>query len=204
MPPRFDEELFDFQKAAVKIAARHLHKRGGVIIGDVVGLGKTMMATALARMVEDEKSCETLIICPKNLVPMWEHYREKYGLRGKVKSLTEVVHKTKGLKDLKPYKLVLIDESHNLRNREGRRYKAISEYVKQCDARVILLTATPYNKTLTDLSAQLRLFVEEGANIGIKPEHYLRAKDMTEAQFERQIPVQNPLDSGDGKKRRAG
>ena len=186
LPVRFEDELFDFQKAAVKIAARHLHRRGGVIIGDVVGLGKTMMATALARMVEDDLNYETLIICPKNLVPMWEHYRKQYGLRGMVMSLTQVVHKTKGLKNLKPYRLVLIDESHNLRNRQGSRYKAILDYVKQCDARVILLTATPYNKTLTDLSAQLRLFVEERANIGVKPEHFIRAKDMTEAQFERQ------------------
>lgn len=186
LPPRFDDELFDFQKAAVKIAARHLHRRGGVIIGDVVGLGKTMMATALARMVEDDLNYETLIICPKNLVPMWEHYRKEYGLRGTVKSLTEVIHKTKGLKDLKRYRLVLIDESHNLRNREGRRYKAIAEYVRQCDARVILLTATPYNKTLTDLSAQLRLFIEERANIGVRPEHFMRKKDMSDAQFERQ------------------
>ncbi|MBI4986655.1 MAG: NgoFVII family restriction endonuclease, partial [Rhodocyclales bacterium] len=130
LPARFDEELFEFQKSAVKIAARHLNRRGGVIIGDVVGLGKTMMATALARMVEDDLNYETLIICPKNLVPMWEHYRKEYGLRGTVKSLTEVVHKTRGLKDLKRYRLVLIDESHNLRNREGRRYKAIHEYVK--------------------------------------------------------------------------
>ncbi len=183
LPARFDEELFDFQKAAVKIAARHLHRRGGVIIGDVVGLGKTMMATALARMVEDDLNYETLIICPKNLVPMWEHYRKEYGLRGTVKSLTEVVHKTKGLKDLKRYRLVLIDESHNLRNREGRRYKAIHEYVKQCDARVILLTATPYNKTLTDLSAQLRLFVEERANIGVRPEHFMRKQGMSDDQF---------------------
>ncbi|HEY3326154.1 MAG TPA: helicase-related protein [Novimethylophilus sp.] len=186
LPVRFEEELFEFQKAAVKIAARHLHRRGGVIIGDVVGLGKTMMATALARMVEDDLNFETLIICPKNLVPMWEKYREQYGLRGKVLSLTEVTHKTRGLKDLKRYRLVLIDESHNLRNREGRRYKAIADYVKECDAKVILLTATPYNKTLTDLSAQLRLFVEEKQNIGVRPEHFMRLKDMTDAQFERQ------------------
>ncbi|WP_287665050.1 hypothetical protein [Accumulibacter sp.] len=49
----------------MKIAARHLHRRGGVMIGDVVGLGKTMMATALARMFEDDLGYETLIICPK-------------------------------------------------------------------------------------------------------------------------------------------
>lgn len=195
LPARFDEELFEFQKAAVKIAARHLHRRGGVIIGDVVGLGKTMMAVALARMVEDDLGYETLIICPKNLVPMWEHYRKEYGLRGAVMSLTQVTHQTKGLKNLKRYRLVLIDESHNLRNRAGHRYKAISDYVKQCDARVILLTATPYNKTLTDLSAQLRLFVEERANIGVRPEHFMRKKDLTVTQFERQYqcPVHSIL-----------
>jgi hypothetical protein len=101
LPARFDAELFEFQKSAVKIAARHLHRRGGVMIGDVVGLGKTMMATALARMVEDDLNYETLIICPKNLVPMWERYRQEYGLRGAVMSLTTVGHASKGLKRLK-------------------------------------------------------------------------------------------------------
>src|SRR6266496_2110430 len=50
IPGDFGNKLFDFQKAAVKIAAHHLNKRGGVLIGDVVGLGKTLMATTLARI----------------------------------------------------------------------------------------------------------------------------------------------------------
>ena len=75
IPSDFGNMLFEFQKAAVKIAAHHLNKRGGVVIGDVVGLGKTLMATALARIFEDDHGLETLIICPKNLVPMWEDYR---------------------------------------------------------------------------------------------------------------------------------
>ena len=182
LPARFEQELFEFQKSAVKIAARHLHRRGGVMIGDVVGLGKTMMATALARMFEDDLGYETLIICPKNLEPMWEHYRTEYGLRGMVLPVSQV---TKKLPNLKRYRLVLIDESHNLRNREGRRYKAIAEYIKSCDAKVILLTATPYNKTKHDLSAQLRLFIDEKANIGIRPERHMRKYGISEAEFER-------------------
>ena len=182
LPGRFEQELFDFQKSAVKIAARHLHRRGGVMIGDVVGLGKTMMATALARMFEDDLGYETLIICPKNLEPMWEKYRTEYGLRGMVLPVSQV---TKKLPDLKRYRLVLIDESHNLRNREGRRYKAIADYIKSCDSKVILLTATPYNKTKTDLSSQLRLFIDEKANIGIRPERFMRKTGMSEAEFER-------------------
>ncbi len=182
LPSRFEHELFEFQKSAVKIAARHLHRRGGVMIGDVVGLGKTMMATALARMFEDDLGYETLIICPKNLEPMWERYRTEYGLRGMVLPVSQV---TKKLPDLKRYRLVLIDESHNLRNREGRRYKAIADYIKSCDAKVILLTATPYNKTKHDLSAQLRLFIDERANIGIRPERHMRKYGISEAEFER-------------------
>lgn len=182
LPGRFEQELFEFQKSAVKIAARHLHRRGGVMIGDVVGLGKTMMATALARMFEDDLGYETLIICPKNLEPMWERYRTEYGLRGMVLPVSQVTRK---LPDLKRYRLVLIDESHNLRNREGRRYKAIADYIKSCDAKVILLTATPYNKTKTDLSSQLRLFIDEKANIGIRPERFMRKTGMSEAEFER-------------------
>ena len=182
LPARFEQELFEFQKSAVKIAARHLHRRGGVMIGDVVGLGKTIMATALARMFEDDLGYETLIICPKNLEPMWERYRTEYGLRGMVLPVSQV---TKKLPELKRYRLVLIDESHNLRNREGRRYKAIADYIKSCDAKVILLTATPYNKTKADLSSQLRLFIDEKANIGIRPEHHMRKTGMGEAEFER-------------------
>ncbi|MCA3239446.1 MAG: NgoFVII family restriction endonuclease [Curvibacter sp.] len=184
LPGRFEQELFEFQKSAVKIAARHLHRRGGVMIGDVVGLGKTMMATALARMFEDDLGYETLIICPKNLEPMWERYRTEYGLRGMVLPVSQV---TKKLPDLKRYRLVLIDESHNLRNREGRRYKAIADYIKSCDAKVILLTATPYNKNKTDLSSQLRLFIDEKANIGIRPERFMRKTGMSEAEFERKF-----------------
>ena len=74
IPPDFGQRLFDYQTAAVKIAAHHLNKRGGVLIGDVVGLGKTLMATALAQIFQDDHFTETLIICPKNLVKMWEDY----------------------------------------------------------------------------------------------------------------------------------
>lgn len=185
LPARFEQELFEFQKSAVKIAARHLHRRGGVLIGDVVGLGKTMMATALARMFEDDLGYETLIICPKNLEPMWQHYRSEYGLRGQVLPISQVTKKLADPKEFRAHRLVLIDESHNLRNREGRRYKAIAEYISEYDSRVILLSATPYNKTKTDLSSQLRLFIDEKTNIGIRPEHYMRRNSFTEAEFER-------------------
>lgn len=171
IPREFEDTLFDFQTAAVKIAAHHLNRRGGVLIGDVVGLGKTLMGTALARIQEDDFDLETLIICPKNLVEMWEHYRDEYRLRARVLSISRVLNV---LPDLRRYRLVMIDESHNLRNREGQRYRAIQEYIHENDSKVILLSATPYNKTFLDLSNQLRLFVDETEDIGIRPEQYIR------------------------------
>ena len=188
IPSDFGNMLFEFQKAAVQIAAHHLNKRGGVVIGDVVGLGKTLMATALARIFEDDHGVETLIICPKNLVHMWEDYRQQYRLRAKVLSITQAQRELPGLRR---FRLVLIDESHNLRNREGSRYQAIAEYIAKNDSRVILLSATPYNKTYLDLSNQLRLFIDEKKDIGIRPEKLIRELGETEFIRRHQCPVRS-------------
>lgn len=164
--------LLEFQEQAVRVAMQHIDKRNGVIIGDVVGLGKTLVGTAIAHVCEEEYGTSTLIICPKNLESMWIGYVERYGLRGKVVPISQV---EKILPEVPArFRLVLIDESHNLRNREGKRYQAIKEYMEQSGARCIMLTATPYNKGYLDLSSQLRLFLREEADLGIKPEAYIR------------------------------
>ena len=188
IPPEFGQRLFEYQVAAVKIAAYHLNNRGGVLIGDVVGLGKTLMATALARIFQDDHFTETLIICPKNLVKMWEDYVAEYRLLAKVLSITQAPRE---LPDLRRYRVVLIDESQNLRNREGKRYRAIQEYIQENESKCILLSATPYNKTYVDLSNQLRLFVPEDQELGIRPERLLR--DIGETEFIRrhQCPVRS-------------
>jgi superfamily II DNA or RNA helicase len=178
IPKDFGNKLFEFQTAAVKIAAHHLNKRGGVLIGDVVGLGKTLMATAVARIFEDDHNLETLIICPKNLVRMWEDYCYTYRLRGKVLSITRAINE---LPNLRRYRLVVIDESHNLRNPEGKRYRALREYIERNGSKCILLSATPYNKNYLDLSGQLGLFLDPDKDIGIRPERLLR--DMGEMEF---------------------
>ncbi|MDX2109649.1 MAG: helicase-related protein [Verrucomicrobiota bacterium] len=188
IPPEFGNRLFDYQVAAVKIAAHHLNKRGGVLIGDVVGLGKTLMATALAKVFQDDHFTETLIICPKNLVKMWEDYVTEYRLLAKVLSITRV---DRELPHLRRYRVVLIDESHNLRNRIGSRYRAIQEYILENDSKCILLSATPYNKSFLDLSNQLRLFVPEDKDLGVRPELLLRQLGETEFLRRHQCPVRS-------------
>jgi Helicase conserved C-terminal domain/PLD-like domain len=181
LPRELQGILFDYQVAAVKVAAHHVLKRQGVMLGDVVGLGKTMMASALARILEEDHDLETLIICPPRLTKMWEDYRERFRLRGKVLSSGKIAET---LPELRRYRLVLIDESHNLRSRDGVRYRALLDYVQRNDCRVVLLSATPYNAAYSDLSAQLRLFVPEDRNLGVRPEKLLR--ELGETEFARQ------------------
>jgi superfamily II DNA or RNA helicase len=184
IPAVFGNRLLEFQRAAVKIAAHHLNKRNGVLIGDVVGLGKTLMATAVARIFQDDQEWDSLIICPKNLVEMWEKYRDRYGLRAKVMSQSLVLRE---LPELRRYQLVILDESHNLRNREGKRYRTIREYITRNGSKCMLLSATPYNKTYLDLSSQLRLFINEDDTLPIRPERFIR--ELGEAEFKANYDV---------------
>ena len=73
---------------------------------------------------------------------------------------------------MRRYRLVLIDESHNLRNREGKRYRAIRDYIEHNESKVVMLTATPYNKSYIDLSNQLRLFIPEDQKLTVRPSNY--------------------------------
>jgi ERCC4-related helicase len=184
VPKIFRKELLPFQQNAVQIAAHHLYKRGGVMIGDVVGLGKTITAAALAKIFLDDFSHQSLILCPPNLKDMWQSYNLKYQLSAYIMSHGEV-HK---LADTIRYQIVIIDESHNFRNRSGKGYNAVLDYIDRNSSKVVLLTATPYNKSYLDMAGQLRLFVDEEADLGITPEQYIE-KIGGPVQFEAQHQV---------------
>lgn len=172
IPAEFKNDLFEFQQTAVKIAARHLNndKRGGAMIGDVVGLGKTITACAIAKMYENTFGSNTLIICPANLQDMWAKYRKQYDLKADIMSMAKPID----VDNARYYKLIIIDESHNLRNSQGMRYRNIRDLIQKQDCKVLLLTATPYNKQYKDLSSQLRLFIDDETDLGIRPEAYIR------------------------------
>jgi superfamily II DNA or RNA helicase len=171
IPEILKDQLLPFQANAVSIAARHLEKRNGVLIGDVVGLGKTLTATAVAKLWEEYFFTDTLIICPKNLTAMWEDHVSRYKLRAKVISISKIGKDFP--ESTRRYRVVIIDESHNLRNRHGKRYALVKEYNEKHECKVILLTATPYNKSYLDISSQFRLFIPEDQDLGIAPEKFI-------------------------------
>jgi len=170
VPEPFASILFDFQKKAVQTASIKLNTRGGVLIGDVVGLGKTFVAAAVAKIFQDEMRHETLILCPKNLERMWEKTRIDYELNAKVIPVS-MAHRF--LPEERFFRTVIIDESHNLRNNKGQTYLAIKDYLDKHNSKVILLSATPYNKEFGDIANQLKLFIGEDEDLGISPEIHI-------------------------------
>lgn len=169
IPHEVKSRLLNFQVAAVDLAIRHLERRKGVFLGDVVGLGKTAMAAAVARVLHEKNRWRTLVIAPPNLTEMWRATVQDFNFTAEVCSLGEV---QKRLHHQSPAELIILDESHNLREREGKRYHAIHEFVRRCDSSVILVTATPFNKHFLDIANQLRIFLEEDHDLRVRPERF--------------------------------
>ena len=152
--------LFPFQRNAVDQALTFFERYRGVIIGDVVGLGKTYVGIALLKYLQLE-GYRPLIICPPSLVSMWEKFCEDYEVDAKTLSRGMLSQENFDLYADYRYRsrdLVLVDESHHFRNNNSRQYENLAQFMHANDARAILLTATPYANTPMDIKHQVQLF----------------------------------------------
>ncbi len=181
-------KLFDFQQKGVLSLIRMLQNYGGAILADAVGLGKTWQALAVMKYYELE-GYKTILLCPKKLENNWEKYRNGNGSIFETDDFRYIVRYHTDLQDQRlaskePLKtlekyfqnnnklLLVIDESHNLRNDASNRYKFLVEQLLQkqkpyADLKVLLLSATPINTKITDLRNQFKLLVK-GENDGFK------------------------------------
>ncbi|HEX6589415.1 MAG TPA: DEAD/DEAH box helicase [Longimicrobiales bacterium] len=154
--------LFEFQREAVTRARAILARRGGVLIADSVGLGKTHVARELLRPAF-EAGARVTVVGPAALARHWRAALHSSGAfewcsyarlsRGRV---------SEGRRDC-----VVFDEAHALRNPASMRYRRAHELAR--DAQVILLTATPVNNSVWDLYYLLRLFAgdRDFADVGV-------------------------------------
>ena len=173
LPTSMQTLLLDYQESAVRTLARRIVRRGGTMLGDVVGLGKTLTAVATALMLQAAEDYSTLVLCPKNLEQMWLEHLEEYDINGRVVPYSMV---DKFLPELKRFNLVICDESHNLRNNAAVAYDAIHQYIRANASKVLLLTATPYNLAFTDVANQIGLYIDEDDDLGIVPTAALLAE----------------------------
>ena len=153
-------KLFPFQKTAVDQGLTLFEEYGGIIIGDVVGLGKTYIGIALLKYLQLQ-GYRPLIVCPPPLIPMWEKICEDYEVDAKVLSRGKLSQESFEMYRDYRYKsrdLVLIDESHHFRNNDSRQYENLQQFMQSQDASAILLTATPYSNNESDIKNQIMLF----------------------------------------------
>lgn len=172
--------LFDFQKEAVRYAIEKINRYNGCIIADSVGLGKTFEALAVMKYFSDRQD-NILVLTPAKLYNNWDTYRdndyEDNPLADDVIKYKVMCHtdlsRYSGISrsgydlarfDWSRFDLIVIDESHNFRNRTEKeesetRYQRLLETVvkKKTHTKVLLLSATPVNNSLTDLKNQIAL-----------------------------------------------
>jgi superfamily II DNA or RNA helicase len=172
------EDLYEFQKWAVNRGIRIANKYDGVLVSDVVGMGKTFVGLGLLEhfharnRLRGEKG-KMLIISPKHLQPMWERMvNERYNFNAEVVSLglvsKEDFHGTL-LEKHDDTTVCLVDEAHHYRNDDTNRYENLQAFLPTVN-QTILLTATPYTKSAWDVYNQLKLFhIEDLTQIPITP-----------------------------------
>ena len=183
-------ELSEFQEDAVKKARRVLVRYDGVLIGDSVGLGKTWIGKKLLEDYAYHLRQKALVICPSSLRQMWTGELHDATISATVLSQEEL-----GQAEFEPgavgvADVILIDESHNFRNRTTQRYENLERIISANGHRgrdgsrkkLILLTATPINNTIFDLYNQMTLITGgdrsyfSGAGIGDLYRFFLNAR----------------------------
>ncbi|WP_420179052.1 helicase-related protein [Paenarthrobacter sp. TA1.8] len=167
--------LTRFQADGVARMERLLDEHGGVLVADEVGLGKTFLAGEVIYRTANINRQRVLIVAPAALkISMWEPFLVTHDFSRwvKVYSYEEVRNRLdpeKGpvdafLQEIEDYSLVVIDEAHNLRNSGAQRSGAVDRVITAgSPKKVVLLTATPVNNSLTDLETLIRYFIRDDA-----------------------------------------
>jgi SNF2 family DNA or RNA helicase len=159
-------ELSEFQEDAVKKARKILARYDGVLIADSVGLGKTWIGKKLLEDYAYHQRQKALVICPASLRDMWDQELKAATIAAEIASQESLGRDGLEVEALGDADVILLDESHNFRNRSAQRYETLERLIAANGGRgrdgarkkLILLTATPINNDLFDLYHQISLF----------------------------------------------
>ncbi|MDA8399005.1 MAG: helicase-related protein, partial [Actinomycetota bacterium] len=177
-PPSLEAATFDlkwFQEDAVFRLIRMMDTEArGALLADAVGLGKTYMGLGvihhfLYSSTRGPGSGEpVLVLVPASIVPVWKHLLDRYRLLWACRIVT--IQSLVRDQDVRPYQgasLVVVDEAHRLRS-GGVWYRKVLEILtggEKQDKRVLLLTATPLNVGIQDLTRLLQVLTKNRRNV---------------------------------------
>lgn len=151
---------YKYQLDAVNQALDIINSHNGVIIADVVGLGKTIVACMVAKQLNKRG----IVVSPPGLVgdkqnnSGWKGYLEDFELYSwEARSIGDLENVYDFVSKREDIEVVIIDEAHRFRNQDTKSY----EYLKNiCRGKiVVLLTATPFNNRPSDILSLLKLFI---------------------------------------------
>jgi hypothetical protein len=170
--------LYEFQRKGVLSLIKMMQSFGGAILADAVGLGKTWSALAVMKYYQS-LGYDVVLLCPKRLDYNWRQYLRHHDSRFEKDGFDYIIryhtdlqgnrllqHQDKLGMDFfqsdRP-KLIVADESHNLRNSRSMRYRFLVEKLLRPneEVKVLLLSATPINNTLIDVRNQFKLLVKD-------------------------------------------
>ena len=172
---------YKYQLDATSQALGMIGEVGGVIIADVVGLGKSV----ITGMVAKQLGKRGLVICPPGLVgddnksSGWKKYLEDFELYNwEVRScgLATLRNTLTFVQERNDIDVIVVDEAHRFRNQDTEAYELLSMICK--NRKVILLTATPFNNSPADIFSLLKLFVVPGkSQLTIAPNLSIEFRD---------------------------
>ncbi len=177
--PRNFKKL-SYQVEAVNQGYRMLMDYDGFMLADVVGLGKTVIATMIAkrfRVGNGALTTKILVVYPPHLERNWKSTFSQFGLDKDTKFVSNgSLHKILVAKDgddywpKEEYDLILVDEAHKFRNHTAQMFqqlqlickcnRAVEGNIKGLRKKVMLISATPLNNRPEDIYYQLLLFTD--------------------------------------------
>lgn len=166
-----------YQEDAVRIGIETIRKHNGVIVADVVGLGKSIIGATIARNLD----IRTLVIAPPHLTKQWEDYAFDFKVRAKVFSrgnMERILQEYRTLRRQNEEWLIIVDEAHAYRNEYTKDYAILHEICQ--GNKVLLLTATPFNNRPEDIYTMIKLFqipskstLQTVSNLGSEFAHWI-------------------------------
>lgn len=168
---------YDYQIDAVNDGYQKLLRYDGFFLADVVGLGKTVIATMIAKkfLIENgRENTKILVVYPPAVEQNWKTTFHDFGIDKYAKfvsngSLDKVLDiDNYNYWNAEEYDLVLVDEAHKFRNHTASAFTKLQEICKMprmnvgniegYKKKVILISATPMNNTPMDIYTELLLF----------------------------------------------
>lgn len=183
-PSDYGYRDYKYQIDAIKSGINGIMLYNGVLISDVVGLGKSIIASAIAKnLLLKEKVEEIIIICPPKIIDSWENYNIEFQIKAKVFSIGILDKALEYVRNHRKNRLIIIDEAHRFVNNKTYSYDMITNIC--FGNKVIAITATPMHNTTSDIFSIIDIFdrkltknknIEEAKIKILKEERELKSK----------------------------